>query len=173
MFLPMLWAASGAVVVYAAFRVRRGPEGLRFGRYAVSAMYLVAGAAVNAFFLLRGDDYATFADGSYLSFVTDTWRDVVVPNHDIWITLLILFEASVGLLVLRGGRSAQVALTAAIVFHVLLLPFGWGFYLWSLPMIAALVALLRAELRSTARHGADDDERLVAVGDRLRERVGV
>ena len=49
-----------------------------------------------------------------------------------------------GLLALRGGRWTQWALAAAIAFHVGLLSFGWGFYLWSIPMISAFVLLLRA-----------------------------
>ena len=110
-------------------------------------LYLGGGAAVNAFFLLRGDDYAKFADGSYLAFVRRTWRTLVVPNHETWISLLIVFEVMVGLLAMRGGRRTQLAYAAAIAFHVALLSFGWGFYLWSVPMIAALSQLLRAEQR--------------------------
>ncbi len=103
---------------------------------------------MNAFFVLRGDHYADFANGAYVSFVRHTWRGVVVPHHDIWISLLILFELAVGVLVLLGGRRTQVAYAAAIVFHIALLSFGWGFYLWSLPMVWALSTLLRGELRA-------------------------
>ena len=35
------------------------------------------------------------------------------------------------------GRATQVAYLAAIAFHVALLSFGFGFALWSIPMIAA------------------------------------
>jgi hypothetical protein len=47
--------------------------------------------------------------------------------------------------VIAGGKRTQVALVAAIGFHVALLSFGWGFFLWSIPMIGALGLLLRAE----------------------------
>lgn len=118
------------------------------GRRGFATLYVGAGAAVNGFFLARGDDYERFADGAYVPFVRDTWRSVVVPEHHLWIGLLITFELAVGLLVLVGGRWTELAYVGAIGFHVALLSFGWGFYLWSLPMIAALVTLLRAE-RST------------------------
>jgi hypothetical protein len=108
-------------------------------------LYVAAGAAVNTFFLLRGDDYAEFANGSAIAFVRHTWRDLVVPHHELWIGLLVVFELCVGILAVLGGRRTQLAYLAAIAFHLALMSFGWGFSLWSLPMIAALVALLRGE----------------------------
>jgi len=134
--------------VTAAVRSRHDVGALRFGRRSVAALYLGAGAAVNAFFLLRGDDYAKFADGAYVRFVRDTWRDVVVPHHHLWIALLIAFELAVGALALLGGRRTHLSYVAAIAFHVALLSFGWGFYLWSVPMVWALSVLLRGELRA-------------------------
>ena len=151
--LPFVWLVCASVVVTAAIRSRRSTAALRVGRFGVGVLYLGAGAAVNAFFLLRGDDYAEFANGAYIGFVRDTWESLVVPNHDLGISLLILFEGAVGALAIVGGRRTQVAYTAAIAFHVALLSFGWGFYLWSIPMIAALVTLLRAE-RSAAQADA-------------------
>jgi hypothetical protein len=149
--LPIVWVTCGVMVVAAAVRSRRSQQAVRFGRLALAALFVVAGALVNAIMLAGGEDYADFADGAYLAFVRDTWRDVVVPNHHAWISLLIGFEAAVGLLAVVGGRSAQLALVAAIAFHVALLSFGWGFYLWSIPMIGAFSLLLRAERRQSSR----------------------
>ena len=161
MATAFLWVACAVAVIAAAVRSRRDPGALRFGRRSVAVLYLGAGAAVNAFFLMRGDDYAKFADGSYLPFVRDTWRDVVVPHHEIWIGLLIAFEGALGVLVLLGGRRTQLAYVAAIAFHVALLTFGWGFYLWSFPMVSALGTLLRAELRA-ADHWSTSSNALVS-----------
>jgi len=149
-FAAILWVGCAGVIITAALRCRHHPEAARLGRLAVGGLYLVAGAVVNALFLARGEDYARFADGSYLPFVRHTWRSLVVPHHEVWIGLLIVFEAIVGGLALSGGKRTRVAYAAAILFHVGLLPFGWGFYLWSLPMIAALVTLWRAERRTPA-----------------------
>ena len=107
---------------------------------------------MNAVFLATGEDYADFAKGSYLAFVRDTWHSLVVPNHDLFISLLVLFELTVGVLVLSGGRRAEMGIVGAIGFHVALLSFGWGFYLWSIPMLVAFVRLFRAQRRSRA-HG--------------------
>lgn len=143
--LPILWVGCAAVIVRAAVRSARHPAALATGRRAVAVLYIAAGAAVNALFLLRGDDYETFADGSAIGFVRDTWRSVVVPDHDLFIGALVAFELAVGVLALAGGRRTQLAYAAAIAFHVALLSFGWGFALWSVPMVASLVTLLRRE----------------------------
>lgn len=148
--LPILWVACAAVIITSAVRSGRHPTALTIGRSAVAVLYIGAGAAVNAFFLLRGDDYARFADGSPIPFVRESWRSLVVPDHDAWISLLIAFELAVGVLALLGRGRTQLAYLAAIAFHVALLSFGWGFFLWSLPMLAALVTLLRRERASHA-----------------------
>jgi uncharacterized membrane protein YphA (DoxX/SURF4 family) len=143
--LPILWVGGAVAVLRAAARSRREPSALDTGRRAVGFLFLVAGAAVNTVLLLRGDDYAEFADGSYLAYVRDTWRSLVVPHHDVFISALVVFELVVGSLALVGGRRTQLAYGLAIAFHVALLSFGWGFFLWSLPMLAALGTLLRSE----------------------------
>jgi hypothetical protein len=145
MFLPIVWLFLGGVTVYAAVRSTHNPRAIYMARYSIATLYIAAGAFVNTAFLARGDDYADFANGSYIPFVRDTWRSLVVPNVNVFIPLLIAFELAVGIAVLRGGRWTKLGLTAAIGFHVALLTFGWGFYIWSVPMIAALVLLLNAE----------------------------
>ncbi len=148
MLLPLIWVGCAAVIIPAAVRSRHHREALRTGRIAVGVLYIAAGAAVNVFFLARGDDYTEFANGAYIPFVRDTWRDVVAPHHEAWIGLLVAFELTVGVLALLGGRRTQLAYGAAIAFHIALLSFGWGFYLRSVPMIAALATLLRVERRT-------------------------
>jgi hypothetical protein len=166
MLLPILWMTCAAVIVGSAIRVKRHPAALRTARAAMAVLYIGAGAAVNAFFLLRGDDYAEFATASFIPFVRDTWASLVVPNHDVFISVLIGFEVAVGVAVLLGGARTLAAYGAAIGFHVALLSFGWGFFLWSVPMTAALVTLLRAEWRLRAVDGGALPRRLGA--DRLR-----
>ena len=151
MFGPaIIWIACAGVIVTQAIRCRRHRRALHTARLAFAVLYIVGGAAANTLFLLRGDDYAKFADASAVPFVRHTWHTLVVPNHAAWIMLLILFELAVGLLALLGGRETQFAYVAAIAFHVALLSFGWGFLLWSLPMITSLAVLLSAERRAVS-----------------------
>ena len=147
-YAAVLWVACAVVIVAAAWRSSRHPGAVRLGRLTFAFLFLVAGAAMNALFLAVGEDYAGFADGASIAFVRDTWESLVVPHPEAWIGLLIAFELVVGLLALAGGKWAQVAYGLAIAFHIGLLAFGWGFFVWAIPMIAAYATLLRAERRA-------------------------
>jgi uncharacterized membrane protein YphA (DoxX/SURF4 family) len=147
--LPIAWVTCAVVIVTCALRVGRHPPARRTARQAMAVLYIGAGAAVNALFILRGDDYADFAKGSYIPYVRDTWASLVVPSHEVFIWVLVAFELAVGMLVMLGGQRTQLAYVAAIAFHIALLSFGWGFYVWSVPMLLAMGRLLRAE-RSAA-----------------------
>ena len=148
--LQAVWATLGVVILVAGALAGRHPRALQVGCWAVGALFLAAGALVNAVYLVTGQDYATFANGSSSSFVRDTWSSLVVPHHYLFIGLLVVFEAVVGVLVLLGGRPREAGLWAAVAFHVALVSFGWGFLLWSGPMVVALLLLLRAEHRTHA-----------------------
>jgi len=100
------------------------------GRISTALLMLLGGAAVNAISLAAKVDYADFADDAKFGWVTDAWRDVV-PAHDVLlIGLLVAFEATVGVMILAGGRLAQVGLVGAIAFHVCLALFLSWFFSW-------------------------------------------
>lgn len=143
--LPVVWVALGVVIFACSLRATYSLRLYKVGVTAVSALWVVAGAGANAYFLLRGDDYSGFADGASTSFVRETWESVVVPHHGLFIGLLIVFEAVVGALVLVEGRARQTALVLLIAFNVALVSFGWGFLVWSAPMVVALSLLWRAD----------------------------
>jgi hypothetical protein len=46
-------------------------------------------------------------------------------------------------------RHPRALLTGRVSLGLLF--FGWGFWLWSIPMLAAIALLLRAHLRATGR----------------------
>ena len=68
-----------------------------------------------------------------------------MPHHGLFIGLLIAFEATAGALVLVSGRARQTALALLIGFNAMLLAFGWGYLVWSVPMVVALSLLWRAD----------------------------
>jgi hypothetical protein len=119
------------------------------GRVAVGVLMLLGGALFNAVNLARGGDYAGFADQAHFSWVTSAWHAVVAPNQILFIGLLVVFEAVVGVLILSGGRRTQLGLLGAIGFHLALWLFGWGVTVYSLIMLPTLVLLLRAERRAS------------------------
>ena len=151
--LPTLWVGLGVVIVVSSLRAARSRGAYLVGVTAVGALWVVAGAGANGYLLARGDDYSGFAAGASTAFVRETWESLVVPHHTIFIGFLIGFEAVSGALVLAGGRIRQVALVLLIGFNVALVSFGWGFLVWSVPLVLALCLLWRA---GRIRRGSDD-----------------
>ena len=154
------WLVVGAVVLAAAVRANASAHARGVGEIAFAVLFIGAGALVNTYYLLTGYTYADFADGAHFTFVRDTWRSVVVPHAAIWIGLLIAFEVTVGLLVLGGGRRAQIGLVAVIGMHLALPVFGWITTAWALVMLLAFGLLLRAEFHATACPRTDQTDRV-------------
>ena len=146
----VFWSVTETVIFIAAVRAWWSRRAMYVGRIAVATLFIAGGALFNTLTFATGGDYSEFADGSYLPFVTDTWRSVVSPNQYLFIPLLIAFEVVVGALVLTGGRRTQLALVAAIGFHIGLMFFGWQFYPFSIAMIVAFLLLLRAQGKRVA-----------------------
>jgi hypothetical protein len=142
--LPVVWVGLGIVIVACGLRAARSRRAYVTGVTAVSVLWVLAGAGANAYLLARGADYSGFADGASTSFVRETWESLVVPHHGLFIGLLIGFEATAGVLVLLEGPVRQAALLLLIGFNVALVSFGWGFLVWSVPIVAALSLLWRA-----------------------------
>jgi len=69
-------------------------------------------------------------------------------NIFLFISLLVVFEAVVGVLILSGGRKTQVGLLGAIGFHLALWLFSWDVTIYVLVTLPALVLLFRAERRA-------------------------
>ena len=160
----ILWLVLGLTTIVSAVLAAHHTRALLVGRIALGSLMLIGGAAVNAIYLGSDVDYGDFADLSMLTFVTDTWRDVVAPHQGFFIGLLIAFEALTGVLVYLGGRLAAFGMVAIIGFHVGLMFFGWGFWIWSLPMIVAVALLLRAQLRAVHHRGTAPDAEVSVVG---------
>ncbi len=146
------WPILGLTTLVAGVMAHRHPRAVLVGRWALGILYLVAGALVNLVYLTTGTDYADFADASFIPVVRDTWQSVVGPNQELWIGLLIAFEAIVGLLVVSGGRRTQLGLVLVIGFHLALMTLGWFFWAWAIPMLFAVTLLLRAERHSPPLH---------------------
>lgn len=111
----------------------------------VGGFYLVMGGINAGIVAADPETYRTFADGSYWSFVTDAWHSVVMAHPVAWILALAAGEVVLGLLLLRGGTAAKVGWSGVIAFHVLLMSFGLGFWLWCVPALLLLVPVARAD----------------------------
>jgi uncharacterized membrane protein len=149
----IMWLVLGGVALVAAVRAGSSPRAMYVARAALAVLFVVFGALVNAVYLALGTgDYATFAAGSPIPFVRDTWQAVVVPHEAFFIGLLVAAEAAAGVLIVLGGRWMRAGLIALMCFHLGQLTISWFLWLWAIPMLVTLALLLRAERRApTAR----------------------
>jgi len=83
--------------------------------------------------------YRGFADDALLALVRSGWSDVFMSAPELWGLAVFAGEALIGTLLLVGGRAARIGWVAAILFHLLLMLFGFGFWLWCVPALALLV----------------------------------
>jgi hypothetical protein len=108
----------------------------------VGGFYLFT-AGVNAGMALADPEvYREFASEAFFSFVTNAWQDVVMSHPVPWFAALAAGELVLGLLLLRGGLAARVGWAGVLAFQVLLMLFGFGFWMWSLPVLAVLVPVV-------------------------------
>jgi uncharacterized membrane protein len=149
----IMWLALGGVAFVAALRAGHCRRAMYVARWALGVLFIAFGAVVNAIYLAADVGYyEDFAKTSPFPFVRDTWESLVLPNQGLFISVLIIAEATAGILVLSGGWWTQAGLVALIGFHVGQLAFGGVLWVWAPLMLVALVLLLRAE-----RQAAQDD----------------
>ena len=147
-FMQILWLACGIATIVAAVLASRSRRARHVGRAAVGVLFIVGGALLHLINLASGGDYAGFADPAHFGWVTDAWRAVVAPNQVLFIGLLVVFEATVGVLTLSGGRRTQLGYLGVIGFYLALWLFGWIETVWVLIMLPPMLLLLRAERRA-------------------------
>ena len=161
----IFWLACGIATVVAGVLAARSRRARYLGRAAVGVLF-VSGALLHIINLASGADYADFADPAHFAWVTDTWRAVVPPNVVFLIGLLAVFEATVGALILSGGRRTQLGYVAVLAFYLALTLFGGFQLVWFVIMLPLLVLLLRAERRAatapTAPPAAEVEEKPLA-----------
>ena len=142
----IMWLVLGGVAFVAALRAGQSRRARHVARWALAILFIAFGAVANALYLtLATDYYEDFAEPSPFPFVEDTWASLVVPHQGFFISLLIVAEATAGVLILAGGRKTQIGLMALIGFHIGQLAFGGVLWIWAPVMLVTLVLLLRAE----------------------------
>ncbi len=122
-------------------RGRRHPAGEIVGGF-----YLVMGGVHLGLVSADAQVYRHFADHGLFPFVRDGWREIVMARPALWGLLLMAGELTLGTLLLVGGRAARWGWLGVIAFQALLMLFGFGFWLWSVPALALLVFLARRDL---------------------------
>jgi hypothetical protein len=151
----IVWLACGVATIIAGVLAGRSRRARYVGRAAVGVLFIIGGALLHVINLASRGDYAGFADPAHFEWVTDAWRAVVAPNQVLFIGLLVVFEATVGVLTLSGGRRTQLGYTGVIGFYLALWLFGWIETVWVVIMLPPMLLLLRAEWRAVTTPEAD------------------
>lgn len=105
----------------------------------LGAFYLVMAGINIGLVVADRTIYRPLADDGLFAFVRSGWRDIVMAEPGLWIGLLAAGEIAIGLAFLSRDAWPRAAYIAAIAFHVALMLFGWGFWLWSAPALAGLI----------------------------------
>ena len=105
--------------------------------------------------------YRHFADGALIPGLAEAWRSVFMTHA--WAAGLVVAagEAVLALLLMGRRPCRRVGWVGAIAFHVALMCFGWGFWLWSVPVLTLLVRGARHDWRNADGPGSSRPMTLV------------
>jgi hypothetical protein len=92
------------------------------------------------------DFYRHFADQALVPGLSAAWRSAYMSHATAGGLTVAAGEALLGLLLLSPAWARRRwGWAGTIAFHVALMCFGWGFWLWCLPALALLVPGARAD----------------------------
>ncbi|HEY9343969.1 MAG TPA: hypothetical protein VIQ53_01600 [Inquilinus sp.] len=105
-----------------------------------------SGACVHVYLALTTpDSYRPFADGALFGWVYDGWQNIFMADPTLWALLLAAAELTIAVLLVKSPRAGYVAV---IAFHLALMCFGWGFWLWSVPALCFAIPAARHAFRA-------------------------
>jgi hypothetical protein len=140
--------SAGATTV--ASQSSPSPRLQRFTKCA-GGFYLVMGGINVGLSIGRPSIYSGFADAALFGWVRDAWQSVFMANPAVWAGLLGGGEILIGVALLSGRRWAMAGFVAVVAFHLALMLFGWGVWLWAVPVLAVVVPSARAWARLLSR----------------------
>ena len=92
-------------------------------RGVLGVLYLAA-AVFNAVFTLpRSHELHGYAEGAWFGFLEDLMWDVFLPNGEVFMGLVIVFEVAVGLVIVSKGSRVDVGVLASVLWVLVILPF--------------------------------------------------
>jgi hypothetical protein len=120
-------------------------RGWTLWRAVVGVAYLASAVFNTVYTLPRSDELDGYADGAWFGFLGDFMRDVFMPNGDVFMTAVILFEITVGLLILSRRTLVDVGVLASVGWVLIVLPFlAWPYLITNIVLaILQGVLLLR------------------------------
>ena len=123
----------------------RLPRRLTLTRRVVGGFYLSMGGVHLGIVAANPLFYAPFAQSAHFEFVRSGWSQIFMAHPAIWGLALAAGETTIGLFLLTGGKWARFGWGAVIAFHLALMLFGWGIWMWSVPALAFLIPAARSD----------------------------
>ena len=120
-----------------------------WGGPVVGGFYLAMGGVHLGLVAADPETYRHFADAGLFLFVRDGWRDIFMAHPAFFGLMLMTGEMMLGILLLLGGRFATVGWVGVVTFHVLLMLFGFGIWMWCIPALALILYLARKDDTAT------------------------
>lgn len=108
------------------------------------------------------DLYRHFADGALVPGLTSLWRSTFMADPAVAGLLVALGEAALATLLLGPRRWRRMGWAGTIAFHLALMCFGWGFWIWCVPALTLLVCGARQDRRRS--EGPRSPEPMTVVG---------
>lgn len=112
------------------------------GRCIFAAIFLVDAVANALIIIFNPGIYRTLADVAIVDFYRDAWMAVVLPNVQLVIGLVVVFELALAVLLILKGAAVRIGLVAAAAFTLMLVPLWWGGAALLILLFAVLLALL-------------------------------
>jgi hypothetical protein len=104
-----------------------------------------SGAGVHTFLALTTPrSYDGFADAAFFGWTRDAWQNIFMAHPSLWALVLAAGELTIAVLLVK---IRLVGYLAIVLFHLALMLFGWGFWLWSVPALAFAVPAAHHALR--------------------------
>ena len=105
-----------------------------------------SGAGIHTFLaLVTPNSYDGFADAALFDWTHSAWQEVFMAHPTVWALLLAAAELIIAVLLVKAPRIGYLAV---IAFHLALMLFGWGFWLWSVPALSFAVPAARHAFRA-------------------------
>jgi len=119
------------------------PARRHWGGPVVGGFYLSMGGVHLGVVAADPETYRHFADRGLFSFVRNGWEEIFMAAPEVFGLFLAAGEIALGILLLLGGRAATYGWAGVIAFHVLLMLFGFGIWVWCIPALTLLIYLAR------------------------------
>ncbi|MFC1871696.1 hypothetical protein ACFLYF_04790 [Chloroflexota bacterium] len=124
---------------------------MNIARIIFGIIYLL-GAGFNIFIVTTEgwQTYIGFADATFFPWYREAWMAVAAPNITLIVILLIIFEISLGLLLILRRKYLKIALIFGTLFCVVSMPTMVEAIYTNLPLALIQALLLWRELRLSA-----------------------